>query len=116
MLLSTLYNTSKRTRISSLRCLYRNIFIDTESTPNPNSLKFLPGKVVLQSENGTGMFFQKGNRSMLLGTTRTTITTTTITTTTITTITIITTTCSNNNNNNNSITNNNIIIIIRRIP
>ena len=66
MLLSTLYNTSKRTRISSLRCLYRNIFIDTESTPNPNSLKFLPGKVVLQSENGTGMFFQKGNIISLL--------------------------------------------------
>ena len=60
-MLSSLFKSSNnRIKISSLRCIYRSIFIDTESTPNPNSLKFLPGKVVLQSENGTGMFFQKG--------------------------------------------------------
>lgn len=29
--------------LPSIHCIYRSIFIDTESTPNPNSLKFLPG-------------------------------------------------------------------------
>ena len=61
MLSSILKSSNNRIKVpSSLRCIYRSIFIDTESTPNPNSLKFLPGKVVLESENGTGMFFQKG--------------------------------------------------------
>jgi hypothetical protein len=40
----------------------RSIFINTESTPNPNSLKFLPnGEEVLREEFGTGMFFQKNS-------------------------------------------------------
>lgn len=29
---------------------------------NPHSLKFLPGRPVLKSENGTGLFLQKGDR------------------------------------------------------
>ena len=37
----------------------RSIFIDSESTPNPHSMKFLPGSEVLPEVAGTGMFFQK---------------------------------------------------------
>lgn len=37
----------------------RNIFIDTEATPNPQSMKFLPGQEVLPEEFGTGMYFQR---------------------------------------------------------
>lgn len=37
------------------------MFIQTESTPNPHSTKFLPGQEVLPSEFGTGMYFQKDN-------------------------------------------------------
>jgi Fe-S cluster biogenesis protein NfuA len=37
----------------------RNIFIDTESTPNPHSMKFLPGHEVLNEKYGTGMYFQR---------------------------------------------------------
>ena len=38
---------------------FRSIFIDSESTPNPHSMKFLPGSEVLPEIAGTGMFFQK---------------------------------------------------------
>lgn len=38
-----------------LRCL----FIDTETTPNPQSMKFLPGREVLPESGGTGMYFQR---------------------------------------------------------
>jgi Fe-S cluster biogenesis protein NfuA len=38
----------------------RTVFIQTESTPNPESLKFVPtGKTVLESEDGTGFFVSK---------------------------------------------------------
>lgn len=37
----------------------RTIFIETESTPNPNSIKFLPGKEVLPESYGTGREFQR---------------------------------------------------------
>lgn len=41
--------------------LWRPIFINTENTPNPNSLKFVPkGQEVLREGFGTGLFFQKG--------------------------------------------------------
>ncbi len=33
----------------------RNMFIETEKTPNPQSMKFLPGREVLPEEYGTGM-------------------------------------------------------------
>jgi len=41
------------------RLFVRNLFIKTETTPNPNSMKFLPGKEVLPIDFGTGMYFQK---------------------------------------------------------
>lgn len=44
--------------------LCRTIFIDTESTPNPNSMKFLPGKEVLPEEYGTGLFFEKNSKEI----------------------------------------------------
>eukprot|EP00607_Mallomonas_marina_P009269 CAMPEP_0182417844 /NCGR_PEP_ID=MMETSP1167-20130531/2284_1 /TAXON_ID=2988 /ORGANISM="Mallomonas Sp, Strain CCMP3275" /LENGTH=252 /DNA_ID=CAMNT_0024591651 /DNA_START=77 /DNA_END=831 /DNA_ORIENTATION=+ len=40
----------------------RSIFINTESTPNPQSLKFLPGEIVLPESFGTGMYFQRGDQ------------------------------------------------------
>lgn len=39
---------------------FRSIFIQTESTPNPNSLKFLPQREVLTDKFGPGVYFQKG--------------------------------------------------------
>lgn len=33
----------------------RSMFIQTEATPNPESLKYLPGQVVLEEKYGTGM-------------------------------------------------------------
>ncbi|KAM3576227.1 hypothetical protein VYU27_001935 [Nannochloropsis oceanica] len=47
----------------------RTMFIQTESTPNPESLKYVPGEVVLDEKYGTGMYFRQGdtevNRSPL---------------------------------------------------
>ena len=40
----------------------RTLFIQTEKTPNPDSLKFLPGISVLPPEHGSGLFIQKGDR------------------------------------------------------
>ena len=37
----------------------RNLFVRTEQTPNPASLKFLPGEPVLPKEYGSGMSFKK---------------------------------------------------------
>ena len=37
----------------------RSLFIDTETTPNPQSMKFLPGREVLPESSGTGMYFQR---------------------------------------------------------
>jgi NFU1 iron-sulfur cluster scaffold homolog, mitochondrial len=39
--------------------LSRSIFIQTETTPNPHSMKFIPGDEVLPERFGTGMYFQK---------------------------------------------------------
>lgn len=41
----------------ALRILSRSMFIQTETTPNPSSLKFLPGQTVLPEEHGTGVNF-----------------------------------------------------------
>ena len=49
---------SSRILSSTRSLLARNIFINTESTPNPNSIKFLPGKEVLPESYGTGREFQ----------------------------------------------------------
>ncbi len=39
------------------RLFARSMFIQTETTPNPQSLKFLPGREVLPEEHGTGVNF-----------------------------------------------------------
>ena len=40
----------------------RTIFIQTENTPNPESIKFVPsGRIVLENEDGTGYFVQKND-------------------------------------------------------
>lgn len=41
--------------------LRRHLFIDTETTPNPQSMKFLPGREVLPEQAGTGMYFQRAD-------------------------------------------------------
>jgi len=41
----------------------RTLFIDTETTPNPQSLKFIPGREVLPESSGTGMYFQRNQDS-----------------------------------------------------
>ena len=44
-----------------MRFARRTIFINTETTPNPQSMKFLPGQEVLPEAFGTGMYFQRGD-------------------------------------------------------
>jgi len=39
------------------------MFVDAETTPNPQSMKFITGKDVLPEEFGTGMYFQRGARA-----------------------------------------------------
>jgi len=43
---------------SLLQQTRRGIFIQTETTPNPHSMKFLPGEEVLPEQYGTGMYFK----------------------------------------------------------
>ncbi|CAM9156985.1 unnamed protein product [Chrysoparadoxa australica] len=40
----------------------RSFFIQTEDTPNPDSLKFLPGREVLPETHGSGMYFTRGDK------------------------------------------------------
>lgn len=40
----------------------RSIFIDAVSTPNPHSMKFIPGREVLPEQFGTGLYYQKGDQ------------------------------------------------------
>eukprot|EP01038_Epipyxis_sp_PR26KG_P013266 gene13266-17772_t len=50
----------KYSRIKFNSVYFRTLFIDTETTPNPHSMKFIPSvKEVLPEKNGTGMYFQK---------------------------------------------------------
>ncbi len=42
----------------------RQIFIETETTPNPHSMKFLPGVEVLPQSAGTGLYFQQRDKSI----------------------------------------------------
>ncbi|TMW67098.1 hypothetical protein Poli38472_012214 [Pythium oligandrum] len=42
----------------------RSMFIQTESTPNPQSLKFLPGRVVLDERFTTGVDFTPGSEEV----------------------------------------------------
>lgn len=40
----------------------RTVFIQTENTPNPESIKFVPsGRIVLESEDASGFFVQKND-------------------------------------------------------
>jgi NFU1 iron-sulfur cluster scaffold homolog, mitochondrial len=39
----------------------RGLFVQTEETPNPNSLKFHPGCTVLPEEHGSGLFCTRDN-------------------------------------------------------
>ena len=48
-----------------LRGQRRSLFIDTETTPNPNSLKFKPGKEVLPENYGTGVYIKEGTILLL---------------------------------------------------
>ncbi|KAG7356999.1 Nfu/NifU scaffold protein [Nitzschia inconspicua] len=42
------------------RCAVRNVFIQTENTPNPESIKFVPtNTIVLDNADGTGHFLNK---------------------------------------------------------
>jgi hypothetical protein len=48
-------------RSSSMsKIVSRSIFVNTETTPNPQSMKFLPGQEILPESFGTGMYFQRG--------------------------------------------------------
>jgi Fe-S cluster biogenesis protein NfuA len=45
---------------SSIDTQFRTVFVQTENTPNPESIKFVPsGKIVLESEDGTGYFVSR---------------------------------------------------------
>mmetsp|Transcript_7469 Transcript_7469/g.9468 ORF Transcript_7469/g.9468 Transcript_7469/m.9468 type:complete len:292 (-) Transcript_7469:203-1078(-) len=50
-------NLSRR---SLINIQTRSLFIQTEETPNPASMKFLPGCTVLESEFGKSMDFRRG--------------------------------------------------------
>jgi NFU1 iron-sulfur cluster scaffold homolog, mitochondrial len=60
MLSSMLRSSLRSTGFVRRGC--RSIFIDTQSTPNPHSMKFLPGKDVLEEGMGTGVYFQRNDR------------------------------------------------------
>ena len=50
-----------RARSRQAQAQARSLFIQTLETPNPDSLKYLPGKAVLPSELGTSMNFSQGD-------------------------------------------------------
>lgn len=47
-------SATRRCTLSKLT-IARSMFIATETTPNPHSMKFMPGQEVLPEEQGTGM-------------------------------------------------------------
>lgn len=51
-------NSNGFTKNTAFSVTKRNLFIQTDSTPNPNSLKFLPGKEVLPEEYGSSKDFK----------------------------------------------------------
>lgn len=58
MILSSRFLTRQMRAINPLTpitAVTRSYFIKTETTPNPESIKFLPDTVVLPPEYGTGM-------------------------------------------------------------
>lgn len=50
---------------TATQLLVRTLFINTESTPNTNSLKFLPGREVLPEAYGSGTYFEKKDTAAL---------------------------------------------------
>ncbi|CAG9806870.1 unnamed protein product [Chironomus riparius] len=60
---SNLQNITKRILPSISNVLYRTMFIQTQDTPNPDSLKFLPGKDVLGK--GNTMDFPQSKDAMI---------------------------------------------------
>ena len=56
---------TRRARTPALRGLYRTMFIQTASTPNPDSLKFLPGKEVLETGTKDFQSFKEAQKSPL---------------------------------------------------
>ena len=44
----------------------RSLFINTETTPNPHSMKFLPQQEVLPEKFGTGMYYEKNQLKEIL--------------------------------------------------
>eukprot|EP01031_Cornospumella_fuschlensis_P029829 gene29829-36019_t len=52
-------NLINRCNRSSSRGWARTLFVNTENTPNANSLKFLPGREVLPTIKGTGIYIQR---------------------------------------------------------
>ncbi len=52
-----LSNLRRARPTATFPALSRTMFIQTETTPNPQSLKFLPGRDVLPEEHGTGVNF-----------------------------------------------------------
>lgn len=58
MLTSTRSGLFRKTVINTT---VRTMFINTERTPNPQSMKFIPDEVVLPESYGTGMFFERTN-------------------------------------------------------
>ena len=41
-----------------------HMFIQTENTPNPESIKFIPDRTVLEEEFGSGMYFKAGEKDL----------------------------------------------------
>lgn len=50
-----MFHRFNRRIITSSVSFSRTFLITTENTPNPHSLKFLPGREVLPESHGTGM-------------------------------------------------------------
>lgn len=53
-------------KLSHISSFSTSLFINSESTPNPNSLKFLPNRVVLPSEFGSGLYIQHTDHKDIL--------------------------------------------------
>ena len=66
MIQARLFQQSLSLRRSIRWNALRSIFIQTEETPNPLSLKFVPGEKVLPTEHGDGMFIRRSDAKMAL--------------------------------------------------
>ena len=63
MIHNSFRNLQKNINVNVInKIVSRNIFINTETTPNPNSIKFLPGREVLPEKYGSGVGYEIGKR------------------------------------------------------